>query len=60
MRTLVIDHPLVAHKLGKLRKTDTVVKDSSATGKVVDAPKKASTPEVPSSASPTSAGPTTI
>jgi len=23
MRTLVIDHPLVAHKLGKLRKTDT-------------------------------------
>jgi hypothetical protein len=45
---------------GKLRKTDTVVKDSSATGKVVDAPKKASTPEVPSSASPTSAGPTTI
>ena len=27
MRTLVIDHPLVAHKLGKLRKTDT----SSAT-----------------------------
>ena len=45
---------------GKLRKTNTVVKDSSATGKVVDAPKKASTPEVPSSASPTSAGPTTI
>lgn len=38
---------------GKLRKTDTVVKDSSATGKVVPTPPKASAPEAPSSAGPT-------
>ena len=38
---------------GKLRKTDTVVKDESAKGKVVEAPAKTTTPEEPSSASPT-------